>query len=541
MLIQRLRRFPLLVLFLFCLPHLACTQGSLEVELVPTIGQNFDDLEVLKFTISGPALQGDPISFEIDYSKGSAELPELVLNPSAQEKWVLVQAQATRINGPATALGVTRFRISSPNINTTLRVLLSRTQRMGWLTSIENGSQQSKMPVGLVGHALTTLKDGRILLSGGVRNFTEKQGILNISTLEKDLYLYDPQTGKVSRGPSMTSPRAFHTATLLKDGRVLIVGGFGFINNQFTPLSYSAIFDPVQNKVREYNTPELKSPRAFHTATALPDGSILFVGGTASMMKLSGSVKDWAGQTVTAVEWYDPTTNSIKPALTLNASQSRFQHRTVALSSTQILTVGGLFIDGSVSSTQQARKAFDNALLFTKKGNTWSMSPLNPPTKSSGRYDHALVTLTRGNDSWGLAVGGRNQSHAPLNTLQLWARNDQLIPVDVKLTTPRYGHTAMVTPDNKLVVMGGVDSNQKPVKTCEVFSISFPGGLPVLKKEPTLDRLMLESKGRYRAQAVMHPHSMRIFLFGGATHDTNGKFNALNSVEFYTPAPASAP
>lgn len=540
MLTPRTRCLSLLLLLLCCLPWLACTQGSLQVELVPTLGQSFSNLDTLTFSFSGPVLDGDPVTMEFDYSQGNAVLPELVLNPNASEKWLQVKAEATRINGPPVALGVTRFRVSSPTLNSKLRVLLSRTQSMGWLTKTENGSTQSKLPVGLVGHGVTTLQDGRILLSGGLRSFREEKGIVEFSAPLKELYLYDPQSGTISRGPSLSSPRAFHTATLLKDGRVLIVGGVGLINNQLTPLTYSAVFDPVQNKVREINTPELKSPRAFHTATALPDGSVLFVGGLASVLKLDGSVRDWAGQTVTRVEWYDPDADAIKPALTLPAAQSRFQHRSVALSQTEILTVGGLFLDGSAGSPQLARKALQGALLFRKDAGAWTVKTLSPPPKAAGRYDHALITLTRGSDSWGLAVGGRVDSHAPTNTFQLWTRNDQLVPVDVKLGTARYGHSVALTPDNKLLVFGGVDASQKAVTSCEVFSLSFPDGLPVLRKEPSLDRVLLETQGRYRAKAVVHPHSSRVFLFGGAAPDSKNNFNALDSVEFYTPASAPA-
>jgi len=55
------------------------------------------------------------------------------------------------------------------------------------------------------------VKDGRVLIVGGGETNTAE--------------LYDPTTGKFSRTGSMAGIRYFHTATLLADGRVLVLGG----------------------------------------------------------------------------------------------------------------------------------------------------------------------------------------------------------------------------------------------------------------------------------------------------------------------------
>ena len=66
-------------------------------------------------------------------------------------------------------------------------------------------------------HQLTTLLDGRVLVTGG---HTVDDALIGTQ-------IYDPATGMVEEGVSlfMTVPRTKHTATLLHDGRVLIVGG----------------------------------------------------------------------------------------------------------------------------------------------------------------------------------------------------------------------------------------------------------------------------------------------------------------------------
>ena len=69
-------------------------------------------------------------------------------------------------------------------------------------------------------HRATRLADGSVLLTGGC---TESGcGGFDAGTRSE---LYNPDRGFV-RGPSMSTPRASGTATLLEDGRVLLTGGY---------------------------------------------------------------------------------------------------------------------------------------------------------------------------------------------------------------------------------------------------------------------------------------------------------------------------
>ena len=76
----------------------------------------------------------------------------------------------------------------------------------------------------------------------------------------------------------LADPRAAHTATLLGDGRVMLAGGFQVdLNGEVTTLGSVEIFDPVTGTLEP--GPELMGPRAFHTATPLPGGKVLLAGG----------------------------------------------------------------------------------------------------------------------------------------------------------------------------------------------------------------------------------------------------------------------
>ena len=54
--------------------------------------------------------------------------------------------------------------------------------------------------------------------------------------------LFDPSTGAWSPGATMAQQRALHTATLLEDGRVLVVGGF---DEGGQPLATAELYDPT--------------------------------------------------------------------------------------------------------------------------------------------------------------------------------------------------------------------------------------------------------------------------------------------------------
>ena len=94
-------------------------------------------------------------------------------------------------------------------------------------------------------HTATVLKDGKVLVVGGVAA-SERQPARRLATAE----LYDPGTGRWQQAGRMgharggyyamaistlTSNTPAHTATLLRDGRVLVVGGAGPTADIYTP------------------------------------------------------------------------------------------------------------------------------------------------------------------------------------------------------------------------------------------------------------------------------------------------------------------
>ncbi|WP_375757849.1 hypothetical protein [Corallococcus exercitus] len=121
-------------------------------------------------------------------------------------------------------------------------------------------------------HTATTLPDGRVLFTGGYR--PQGDGSRPVSATTE---VFDPREGTFIPGPDVGA-RAFHTASLLPDGRVFLAGGA----ESFAPVTLqptSRLLDP-ETGARSDLTP--KVARYQHAAAVDAAGHVLLVGGRAA-------------------------------------------------------------------------------------------------------------------------------------------------------------------------------------------------------------------------------------------------------------------
>ena len=92
--------------------------------------------------------------------------------------------------------------------------------------------------------------------------------------------LYRPNSGTFTDAGSLGTPRHFHTASLLPNGKALLVGGInefpGQESPEFSVLWSADLFDP--NSDSFLFTGSLGTQRFGHTATLLNNGQILVTG-----------------------------------------------------------------------------------------------------------------------------------------------------------------------------------------------------------------------------------------------------------------------
>ena len=199
---------------------------------------------------------------------------------------------------------------------------------------------------------LTFLNNNTVLATGGI-------GDLNGGTLSS-AEVFDPsnETSATVSAP-MSSARMGHTATLLRDGTVLIVGGAANSGGTLTALDTAEIYDPTAQTFTPIAA-TLNQPRVNHTATMLPNGKVLIAGGfdgnatvrlTGTSSGVTGTLAMTSGEILNTAEIYDPAaktftcvkglfkkTGLCKPSM---KSSRAFQVAT-ALSDGEVLLTGGI-------------------------------------------------------------------------------------------------------------------------------------------------------------------------------------------------------
>ncbi len=117
-------------------------------------------------------------------------------------------------------------------------------------------------------HTCTVLDDGRILVTGGLSS----SGV-SLNTTE----IYDPTTMIWSAGPTLPSRTAYHDAVKYADGYVVITGGYDTVTSTYLDMVIG--FNPNTNLTVNYSPYVLTSSRAFHRGVLLDTGVVLVAGG----------------------------------------------------------------------------------------------------------------------------------------------------------------------------------------------------------------------------------------------------------------------
>jgi N-acetylneuraminic acid mutarotase len=219
-------------------------------------------------------------------------------------------------------------------------------------------SKVGNLNTGHSGHTATLLQDGRVLIVGG------GVGLFTFSGAE----LYDPANGTWSITDSLNTSRSAHKATLLQDGKVLITGGYSCSNFRCSVLNSGELYDPASGTWSF--TGNLNTARFSHTATLLPDGKVLTAGG----------VFDWQTEEVSnTVELYDPTTGIWSN--TGNLNERRGLHTATLLPNGKVVVAGGLGGD-----------ELKTAELYDLATGTWSKTA----DLNEARDSHSAIMLASG-------------------------------------------------------------------------------------------------------------------------------------------------
>src|SRR5512140_242387 len=176
------------------------------------------------------------------------------------------------------------------------------------------------MMVGREATTATLLRNGQVLIAGGWVH-----GQVDDTEETASAELYDPQTGTFTPTGSMNISRQGHTATPLADGKVLIAGGYRYGGAPVT----AEIYDPDTGTFT--TTGSMNSARLHHTATLLGNGQVLITGGSRGISN--------PPVYPLAAELYDPASGTF--VITASMAEGRASHTATLLPSGRVLVTGG--------------------------------------------------------------------------------------------------------------------------------------------------------------------------------------------------------
>jgi RHS repeat-associated protein len=145
------------------------------------------------------------------------------------------------------------------------------------------------VPQTIEGQSITRLSDGRWLLTGGLQSGAASGAIV----IQDSAGNVTPQEEGTTPPLNLIYPRYGHTATVLPDGTIAILGGIGADGKLVTAVE---IVD-LNNRDSQVIANTGITARSQHTATLLPDGSVLVAGGIGADGAQLPGAQLWNAQT----------------------------------------------------------------------------------------------------------------------------------------------------------------------------------------------------------------------------------------------------
>ncbi len=209
-------------------------------------------------------------------------------------------------------------------------------------------NKKAKLKKARIYHTASLLPDGRVLVVGG-------QGRINKTTLGalNSIEIFDLVTKTVSPSTFLLStPRLLHTVTTLQSGNILIAGGFTNQDSKLFGLGPATdtaeLIDTKNLSIKQIG--KLSKAVGGHSATLLTNGQVLIIGGNSNLF--AGLDKDGAAQglSVSTIQSYDNSNETFNLVINkssngiLGLQRPRFLHQTVLLPNGDVAVLGGLSI-----------------------------------------------------------------------------------------------------------------------------------------------------------------------------------------------------
>ncbi|MEP7271627.1 MAG: kelch repeat-containing protein [Acidobacteriota bacterium] len=268
-----------------------------------------------------------------------------------------------------------------------------------------------------INHVTVRLPNGRVLVVGGDSGSPSR-------SRSRSAEIYDPATGAWNSTGDLITGRELATATLLPNGRVLVVGGSGPGNN-LDALASAEIYDPATGSWSAAGT--MNAARSAHTATLLANGKVLVA---------SGAAGTYTNPILhSSAELYDPATGSWTPTGSLGTA--RPFHKAAMLSNGKVLVMGGSNFTSTI---------YEGAELYDPATGQWSATG----SMATGRISHTATPLADGNI---LAAAGSDLTKGKRAELYDPATGNWTAAAE--LNVARFNHVATLLTTGRVIVVGG--------------------------------------------------------------------------------------
>lgn len=248
---------------------------------------------------------------------------------------------------------------------------------------------------------------------------------------------------------SATAPlpqaRSSATATVLPDGQVLVLGG---LDRLYVPQSSAYLYDPV--KQRWTQTAPMRVARAFHVAVLLQNGTVLVAGGETPGAPGSVSYTETA-------EVYNPATASWKGVASMHEPRGEFTG--TLLQNGRVLVAGGVNVAANTSGFN-----INSGEVYDPAANRWDWTPRMPVERSdytATLLNNGNVLLASGYRGWRLDPGP-GKSSDPFAQAIIYNAGTGHWQATGDLFIQRWLHTATKLADGTVLVAGGLPSTLTP-------------------------------------------------------------------------------
>tara|TARA_B100001750_G_scaffold180555_1_gene148998 strand:- start:1136 stop:2533 length:1398 start_codon:yes stop_codon:yes gene_type:complete len=277
------------------------------------------------------------------------------------------------------------------------------------------------------GDTATLLDDGRVLVIG---DFASPQ---NWSGAE----LYDPRKDSWSSTAYLADKRRWHAVSVLPSGDVIATGG---LQRDGSILHTAELFDPHTNMWQSIAA--MHFPRAYHTATVLADGRLLIVGGVSKNL-----------HALSTAEIYDPVTKVWTIIDSLD--KPRILH------AASLMHDGRVLVSGGADAATRFTSPYQGAEIYSPATDTWTKGA----EMASNRSGHSSTLLQDGRI---LIVGG-NDEKSNLASAELYDPDSDYWAEAGIIASARTDHGASLMSDGRVIIGGGVTELGDVSKLAEIY------------------------------------------------------------------------